>query len=106
MPNGKFPIQVASQLGFSQEQIKRSLIVSELGNSYTASALMGLVATLEYVKPGEKILFASYGSGAGSDAFIFTATSKLEKKRLFFSKKIHEKKYIDYPTYLKCMRII
>jgi len=106
MPNGKFPVQVASQLGFSQEQIKRSLIVPELGNSYTASALMGLVATLEYVKPGETILFASYGSGAGSDAFIFTATPELEKKRLFFSKKIHEKKYIDYPTYLKCMRII
>ena len=106
MPNGKFPVQVASQLGFSHEQIKRSLIVSELGNSYTASALMGLVATLEYVKPGEKILFASYGSGAGSDAFIFTATPELEKKRLLFSKKLSEKIYIDYPTYLKYMRII
>ncbi len=106
MPNGKFPVQVASQLGFTSEQIKRSLVVSELGNSYTASALMGLVATLEYVKPGEKILFASYGSGAGSDAFIFTATTELEKKRLLFSKKTSEKKYIDYPTYLKCMRII
>lgn len=106
MPNGKFPIQVASQLGFSYDQIKKSLIVSELGNSYTASALMGLVSTLEYVKAGEKILFASYGSGAGSDAFIFTATAEIEKKRLMFSKKLREKKYIDYPTYLKCMRII
>ncbi|MCX6731245.1 MAG: hydroxymethylglutaryl-CoA synthase [Candidatus Roizmanbacteria bacterium] len=106
MPNGKFPIQIASQLGFSSEQIQKSLIVSELGNSYTASALMGLVATLEYVKPGEKILFASYGSGAGSDAFIFTALPGIEKKRLNFSKKMKEKQYIDYPTYLKCMRII
>lgn len=106
MPNGKFPVQIASQLGFSAEQIKKSLIVSELGNSYTASALMGLVATLEYIKPGEKILFASYGSGAGSDAFIFTATPELEKKRLLFSKKLKGKIYIDYPTYLKCMRII
>ena len=94
MPNGKFPVQVASQLGFSSGQIKRSLVVSELGNSYTASALMGLVATLEYIKPGEKILFSSYGSGAGSDAFIFTATSEIKKKRLFFSKKMNEKKYI------------
>ena len=106
MPNGKFPVQVAAQLGFSPEQIKKSLVVSELGNSYTASALMGLVATLEYVKPGEKILFASYGSGAGSDAFIFTATPELEKKRIIFSKKMNDKKYIDYPTYLKYMRII
>lgn len=106
MPNGKFPVQVATQLGFSYDQIRKSLIVSELGNSYTASALMGLVATLEYVKPGDKILFASYGSGAGSDAFIFTATSEIEKKRLIFSKKLNEKHYIDYPMYLKCMRII
>ncbi|MCX6732423.1 MAG: hydroxymethylglutaryl-CoA synthase [Candidatus Roizmanbacteria bacterium] len=106
MPNGKFPVQIASQLGFSSEQIQKSLIVSELGNSYTASALMGLVATLEYVKPGEKILFASYGSGAGSDAFIFTALPAIEKKRLNFSAKLKEKQYIDYPTYLKCMRII
>lgn len=106
MPNGKFPVQIASQLGFSPEQIQKSLIVSELGNSYTASALMGLVATLEYVKPGEKILFASYGSGAGSDAFIFTTLPAIEKKRLNFSTKLKEKKYIDYPTYLKYMRII
>lgn len=106
MPNGKFPVQIAFQLGFSSAQIKKSLVVSQLGNSYTASALMGLVSTLEYVQPGEKILFASYGSGAGSDAFVFTATSQIEKKRLFFSKKMNEKIYIDYPTYLKCMRII
>lgn len=106
MPNGKFPIQVASQLGFSHEQIKRSLVVSRLGNSYTASALMGLVSTLEYIKPGEKILFASYGSGAGSDAFIFKATAAIKKRRHSFSKKMDEKKYIDYPTYLKCMGII
>lgn len=106
MPNGKFPIQVASQLGFTSEQIKKSLIVSELGNSYTASALMGLIATLEFVKPGERILFASYGSGAGSDAFIFKATKELIKRRLSFSQHIKEKRYIDYATYLKFMRII
>jgi hydroxymethylglutaryl-CoA synthase len=93
-------------LGFTSEQIKRSLIVSELGNSYTASALMGLVATLEFVKPGERILFASYGSGAGSDAFIFKATTEINKKRLNFSRSIKEKIYIDYATYLKFMRII
>jgi len=106
MPNGKFPIQIATQLGFSQKQIEKSLIVSQLGNSYTASALMGLVATLEYVNPRERILFASYGSGAGSDAFVFRATKEIEKKRQPFAKKMNEKKYVDYSTYLKYMRII
>lgn len=106
MPNGKFPLQIATQLGFTLEQVQKSLVVSELGNSYTASALMGLVATLEYVKPGERILFASYGSGAGSDAFVFRATKELIKHRHQFAQKVKEKVYIDYSTYLKYMRII
>jgi len=106
MPNGKFPVQIATQLGFTHEQIKKSLISSELGNSYTASALMGLVATLEFVKPGERILFASYGSGAGSDAFVFQATDEIKKKRHAFAEKMNKKIYIDYSTYLKYMRII
>lgn len=106
MPNGKFPVQIAAQLGFTNEQIRKSLVVSELGNSYTASALMGLVATLEHAKPGERILFASYGSGAGSDAFIFRATNEIEKKKHVFTKKVNQKIYIDYSTYLKYMRII
>ena len=42
-PNGKFPVQVASSLGFLPTQIKDSLVVNYLGNSYTASALMGLM---------------------------------------------------------------
>lgn len=106
MPNGKFPMQIAAQLGFTFEQVKNSLVVTQLGNSYTASALMGLVATLEYAKPGERILFASYGSGAGSDAFVFRATKELVKNRHQFAQKMQEKIYVDYATYLKYMRII
>jgi len=106
MPNGKFPMQIARQLGFSFDQIKRSLVVRELGNSYTASALMGLIATCEFVKPGEKILFASYGSGAGSDAFVFEVTPHMTHHRPHFQKVITQKKYITYPTYLKYMRMI
>jgi hydroxymethylglutaryl-CoA synthase len=106
MPNGKFPVQIAQQLGFTYAQIEKSLVVKELGNSYTASALMGLVATTEFVKPGERILFASYGSGAGSDAFVFQATKHIEKRRPAFARAISQKRYIDYPTYLKYMRMI
>ena len=106
MPNGKFPIQIAKQLGFTHEQIKRSLVVKELGNSYTASALMGLVATCEFVQPGDRILFASYGSGAGSDAFVLQATQYISLRRPSFAQSIAQKKYIDYPTYLKYMRMI
>ncbi|MDO8497446.1 MAG: hydroxymethylglutaryl-CoA synthase, partial [bacterium] len=84
MPNGKFPLEVGISLGFTSSQIEPSLVVTELGNSYTASALMGLIAVLEKVKPGEKIFFASYGSGAGSDAFILEATADIGSKRKGF----------------------
>lgn len=106
MPNGKFPRQVAASLGFSSEQIERSLVVEQLGNSYTASALMGLVAVLETAKKGDLIFFASYGSGAGSDAFIFRATKHLEERRKQFQKNIEDKTYISYPTYLRYMNIL
>ena len=106
MPNKKFPLQIASILGFEKKQIEPSLVVSTLGNSYTASALMGLVSVLEQAKPGDLLFFASYGSGAGSDVFIFKVTSNLEKRRKEFHKKIQQKQYINYATYLKYMHII
>ncbi len=106
MPNGKFPVQVALSLGFSQAQIEKSLVVGSLGNSYTASALMGLVAVLEEAKAGNLIFLTSYGSGAGSDAFIFRVTKNLDKRRREFRKKIKDKKYINYTTYLKFMDIL
>src|SRR3989339_1845552 len=106
MPNGKFPLQVAKSLGFSHEQIKDSQVVDYLGNSYTASALMGLMAVLEKAKPGNLIFLCSYGSGAGSDSFVLRVTKNILKRRKEFSQVIEDKKYINYPTYLKFMEMI
>jgi hydroxymethylglutaryl-CoA synthase len=99
MPNSKFPAQVARSLGFEKHQYEDSLVVSYLGNSYSASSLMGLMAVLEKAKEGDRIFFCSYGSGAGSDAFIFRATANLEKRRQEFAKVVEQKQYIDYMTY-------
>lgn len=106
MPNGRFPINIARSLGFEKSQIEKSLVVSYLGNSYTASALMGLISMLESAKSGDMIFLASYGSGAGSDAFILKVTNSLKKRRVKFSKEIKNKQYIDYANYLKFMRMI
>lgn len=106
MPNGSFPLKVAKMLGFTTEQVEPSYVVPRLGNSYSASALMGLVATLEKVKPGDLIYFASYGSGAGSDAFIFKATEHITKVQKSFREQIEKKKYINYATYLHFMNSI
>lgn len=104
MPNGKFPRVAAKKLGFTSEQLAPSLTVDKIGNPYSASSLLGLAAVLDIAKPHEKIFFVSYGSGAGSDGFIFETTSVLPNKRkrtVSVSKQIENKTYISYPEYLK-----
>lgn len=109
MPNGKFPRAVAKKLGFTNEQLAPSLVVEQIGNPYSASSLVGLAAVLDEAKPNQKIFFVSYGSGAGSDGFIFRTTEKLAVKRkntVKVREQIERKIYVDYPEYLKKMHII
>jgi hydroxymethylglutaryl-CoA synthase len=105
MPNGKFPMSVAKNLGFGKDQLKKSLVSPILGNSYTACSLMGLVSVLEEARPGQKIFFCSYGSGAGSDAFIFEVCQGIDKLRQDFSTAINNKKYLSYVQYQQAMGI-
>ena len=77
MPNGKFPRVAAKKMGFTPEQLAPSLTVEHIGNAYSATALVGLAAVLDIAKPGEKIFFVSYGSGAGSDGFLERARQRL-----------------------------
>ncbi len=104
MPNGKFPRIAAKKLGFTPEQLAPSLTVDKIGNPYSASAMLGLAAVLDIAKPGEKIFFVSYGSGAGSDGFIFQTTEHITKKQIIgtnVQQQIEQKQYITYAQYLK-----
>lgn len=76
-PNAKFPQTVAKQLGFTEEQLAPALIVKDIGNTYAAASLLALAAVLDQAKPNQKIVVASYGSGAGSDAFVFETTEHI-----------------------------
>lgn len=67
-------------MGFDREQVETGLLVPKIGNTYSGSTLLGLAAILDVSKPGERILAVSYGSGAGSDAFIIEVTDKIEEK--------------------------
>jgi hydroxymethylglutaryl-CoA synthase len=66
---------------------------------------VGLAAVLDVAKPEERILIVSYGSGAGSDAYLFRTTNQLIEKRQ--RQKVNVKyqatnpfvEYVDYPTY-------
>jgi len=104
-PNGKFPFRVGEMLGFTKKQIEPGWLVNKLGNTYSGSSPMGLTATLDIAKPGELILIVSYGSGAGSDAFVFRVTEKIEEVRDLAPKtrELLEKNrfYLDYGTYAK-----
>jgi len=103
-PNGKFPLKVAKRLGFSSEKVKDSVVVNKIGNTYSGSALIGLARILDQAKPGDKILFCSFGSGAGSDAMHIEVRDKIKEKRDLAPKVddyIERCKTIDYAMYLK-----
>jgi len=109
-PNGKFPMRVGQMLGFTKEQIEPGWLSPTLGNTYSGSSPMGLTATLDVSKPGDRILMVSYGSGAGSDGFIYEVTDRIEKVRNLAPKTREmldsNKVYIDYGTYAKYRRKI
>jgi hydroxymethylglutaryl-CoA synthase len=104
-PNPQFPVKVAKELGFKDEQYEVSLQVKNFGNTYSGSSPVGLAAVLDVAKPEERILIVSYGSGAGSDAYLLRTTRQLVDKRR--NQKVTVKfqaenpfvEYVDYPTY-------
>lgn len=104
MPNGKFPRVAAKKLGFIPEQLAPSLTVDSIGNPYSASSFVGLAAVLDIAKPNQKIFFVSYGSGAGSDGFVFQTSKNLltkRKKNMSFAKETKNTVIISYQQYLK-----
>jgi len=104
-PNGKFPLKVGEMLGFKKEQILPGWLVPKLGNTYSGSSPLGLTATLDISKPGEMILIVSYGSGAGSDGFIFRVTKLIDEVRDLAprTRDLLEKNlcYLEYGVYAK-----
>jgi hydroxymethylglutaryl-CoA synthase len=109
-PNGKFPGRAAKILGVPDEKIKQGLITPILGNTYSASSMVGLASVLDVAKAGERILMTSYGSGAGSDSFWFTVTDKIEEEGRRQPESVFEmlkdKVNVDYATYAKHRRKI
>lgn len=109
-PNGKFPFRVGEMLGFEKKQIEPGWLVNKLGNTYSGSSPLGLTATLDISKPGDMILMVSYGSGAGSDAFIFRVTKRIDEVRDLAPRTRYlldtNKNYLEYGVYAKYRRKI
>jgi len=104
-PNPQFPVKIAKELGFKEEQYAPSLQINNFGNTYSGCSPIGLAAVLDIAKPDEHILITSYGSGAGSDAYLFRTTSQLVDKRrrqrmnVKFQAENPFVQYVDYTTY-------
>lgn len=94
-PTPAFPRQAAKTLGFTTEQIAPSLVGDRIGNTYAGNVFLGMAATLDVAKPGDRILCVSYGSGAGSDAFSFLVTDRIEARRAYGQPVAH---YLDRRT--------
>jgi hydroxymethylglutaryl-CoA synthase len=99
-------MNVGKMLGFTEEQMKTGWLSPWLGNTYSGASPMGLTAILDEAQPGDLIMMCSYGSGAGSDAFIWKATELLPKvrgKAPFTRPQLDENKvYLSYGQYAKC----
>lgn len=104
-PNVQFPVRIAKELGFKEDQYLQTLQVAKFGNTYSGASPVGLAAVLDIAKPNDRILVASYGSGAGSDAYSLVTTSQIADKRE--NQKMTVKyqaenpflEYVDYTTY-------
>ena len=103
-PNDKFPRQAAKRLGFRPEQVERGMLVTDIGNAYAGSSLLGLTAVLDEARPGDRVLLVSYGSGAGSDAFSWVVTDRIgaaaglaPQTRDYLARR----EEIDYGTYVR-----
>ena len=108
-PNGRFPLKVASKLGFPKDKVLPGLIAPYIGNTYNGSALIGLAAVLEQAKPGQRILLAPFGSGSGSDAYSIIVEDGIEE-RVNLAPKVKDflenKEYISYSLYAKFRGLI
>src|SRR5512136_2918148 len=106
-PNAKFPQKVAKDLGFTSQQIKPGLVVPYLGNTYSGASPIGLAATLDIAKPGDRIFVCSFGSGAGSDAFDITVTDEIRSGTFHrdavpgVGQQLKNPIYLDYARYAK-----
>ncbi len=103
-PNVKFPQKIATELGFGKEQIIDGLLSNHIGNTYAGAAVLGFTNILDRAKPGERILLVSFGSGAGSDAFSFVVTEKIESAREaapLTKDYLAREKTVDYATYAR-----
>lgn len=101
-PDGRRVAELAKAVGLDPKTQVQDTFSTVMGNTGCAYPLMLLTAALEDAKPGDTILWASYGNG--SDALLLRATDKVAqgKGRRGMKKHLASKRVLeDYRTYLQ-----
>ncbi len=101
-PNTRSHSALMRASGFDPRTQVQDPLLSTLVDTGAASAMMMLVAALEEAKPGDRILWASYGDGA--DAFILKVGDNIErlKDRRGIKHHLASKMILpNYETYLR-----
>ena len=80
-PYGFVPFMLGEALGLKPDQVALGAVSRDIGDCGAASALLGLANVLDNAEPGDKVLLASYGFGAGSDAFALEITDHIVRCR-------------------------
>lgn len=92
-PDGKLPYRAAGSLGVESEAVQYCATVHELGDTGAASVPLSLARALE--RGDERILAASFGSGAGADALA------IENGQIPTSLDLDDEESISYAEYLR-----
>jgi 3-hydroxy-3-methylglutaryl CoA synthase len=94
------------RLGFKPEQVQDPLL-NNVGNAGAAHSILMLAAALEDAKPGDRLIWSSYGDGA--DAFILRITDRIERLQNRRSVKRHlesRKELSSYEKYLSYRELL
>lgn len=102
-PDARTHATIAREIGLDPKTQVQSPLFDSVGNTGTALAPMTLIATLEEAKPGDRILYATYGDGA--DAFLLRVTEQIEKVRDRRGIKRHLASKLMLPGYGKYVEI-
>lgn len=105
-PNPMYLSAVAKALGFDPKSQASDPLWGVIGNAGSAHAMILLSAALEEAKPGDRLLWVTYGDGC--DVMALTVTKEIAKvqKRQNVKKMLTSKAYTTYQRYLRWRDII
>lgn len=106
-PDPRLAGPILRSIGLAEDVLPRVALLSRVGNTGVASAILALAACLEEAEPGDRILVVGYGAGA--DALLFEATDavrRLDRTRGVAAQVAAGRPLRHYGKYLQFRRLV